>query len=409
MLRLYKVVRAAWAQAKSLCYQNLSGGAGHAPGAAFGDVAVGFVPAHGAFERSGDRAGLETQFALRARTIHEHHVARDFYAFDRNAWFAPEEPRENRTGIGYTQGETVGNFQFGRGQTGNLRKRVEHVLQREILPTEQIAFSDFPFFGDEQVTGGAIFDANKIEAGLDIAGHFAVQEIEDDFSGGRGLPVPRADGRGGHGDDDGQPAFRGAEGFLFREPFRTLVVADHLFELGVREFIGMLGAIYGDGGHGAGVDELLDARALCGVQKIFCAADVRIVDVLLAPGPQAVIRGDVEDALDVFHGAIERGGIAQVSGDIFEREIGNGAIGTGGAHEHADVIAARNELARNVTAQKSSRSCDQRGHETRMLSSQVLAGCISLPGEWASSLVFEAAQSSRSTYPESRRHCALGD
>src|SRR5438445_4319728 len=79
MLRLYKVVRAAWAQAKSLCYQNLSGGAGHAPGAAFGDVAVGFVPAHGAFERSGDRAGLETQFALRARTIHEHHVARRFY------------------------------------------------------------------------------------------------------------------------------------------------------------------------------------------------------------------------------------------------------------------------------------------------------------------------------------------
>jgi len=58
----------------------------------------------------------------------------------------------------------------------------------------------------------------------------------------------------------------------------------------------------------------------------------------------------VEDALDVFHGASERGGIAQVSGDIFEREVGDGAIGAGGAHEHADVISARNELARYVTA-----------------------------------------------------------
>src|SRR6266403_983463 len=266
MLRLYKVVRAAWAQAKSLCYQNLSGGAGHAPGAAFGDVAVGFVPAHGAFERSGDRAGLETQFALRARTIHEHHVARDFYAFDRNAWFAPEEPRENRTGIGYTQGETVGNFQFGRGQTGNLRKRVEHLLQGEVFSTEEIAFADFAFFGNKQVAGGAIFDADKIEAGLDVAGHFSVQEIEDDFSGGGRFPVPGADGRGGHGDDHRESIFRGAEGFLFREPFRTLVVADHFLEPGVRELIGKLRAIDSDGGDGAGVDELLDAGALCSVQ-----------------------------------------------------------------------------------------------------------------------------------------------
>src|SRR5882672_10797916 len=408
MLRLYKVVRAAWAQAKSLCYQNLSGGAGHAPGAAFGDVAVGFVPAHGAFERSGDRAGLETQFALRARTIHEHHVARDFYAFDRNAWFAPEEPRENRTGIGYTQGETVGNFQFGRGQTGNLRKRIEHLLQREILPTEQVAFADFSFFRDKQVAGGAIFDADKIEAGLDIAGHFAVQEIEDDFSGGCGLPVPGADRRGGHGDDHGESVFRGAEGFLFREPFRTLVMANHLFEPGVRELIRMLGTVDGDSGDGAGIDELLDAGALCGIQKIFCAADVRIVEVLLAPGPQAVIRGDVEDPLDILHGAIERGGIAQVSGDIFEREIGNGAIGAGGAHEHADVISARDELARYVAAQKSGRSCDQRGHETRRLSSEARAGCVSLPGAWRISLVCAAERSSRSTCPESARHCRWG-
>src|SRR6267143_4268613 len=61
-------------------YKTLGcGGAGHAPGAAFGDVAIGFVPAHGAFERSGDRARLETQFELRARAIHKHHVARDLH------------------------------------------------------------------------------------------------------------------------------------------------------------------------------------------------------------------------------------------------------------------------------------------------------------------------------------------
>ena len=202
MLRLYKVVRAAWAQAKSLCYQNLSGGAGHAPGAAFGDVAVGFVPAHGAFERSGDRAGLETQFALRARTIHEHHVSRDLYAFDRNTGLAADEARKDRIGIGYTQREAVRNFKPGRGQPGDPRKSVEHRFERQILCAEEIALTDFTFFSGQQVADGAFLDTDKIQAGFDVAGHLAVQKIQDDFSRWRGLPVPGADGRGGHDHDD---------------------------------------------------------------------------------------------------------------------------------------------------------------------------------------------------------------
>ena len=96
----------------------------------------------------------------------------------------------------------------------------------------------------------------------------------------------------------GQAAFRGVQDFLLRHPFRTFVVANHFFELRVGRFIGKLRAVDGDGRDRAGVDQLLNAGALCGIQKIFCAADVRIVNVLLAPGPQAVIRRNVEDA---FH------------------------------------------------------------------------------------------------------------
>src|ERR1700693_4672591 len=67
----------AWAQRARLKPVLLSGGAGHALVGAFGDVAFGLVPAPGAFERCGDRAGLETQFALRAGAIHKHHVGSD--------------------------------------------------------------------------------------------------------------------------------------------------------------------------------------------------------------------------------------------------------------------------------------------------------------------------------------------
>ena len=56
-------------------------------------------------------------------------------------------------------------------------------------------------------------------------------------------------------------------------------MADHFFQLGVGEFIGKLRAVDGNRCHRAGVDQLLDARALGGVQKIFRSADIRIVNL----------------------------------------------------------------------------------------------------------------------------------
>src|SRR5438876_4941046 len=38
----------------------------------------------------------------------------------------------------------------------------------------------------------------------------------------------------------------------------------------------------------SGVNELLDARAYRSVEKVFCAADVRIVNILLALSPQTI-------------------------------------------------------------------------------------------------------------------------
>src|SRR5882762_9982606 len=99
---------------------QLSGSAGHTFGAAFGDVAVGFVPAHGALECRDYRSRLETQFAFRARAIHKHHVPGDLYAFDRNAGLAAKQPGESGIGTAYTESEAMGNFQFRRRPTGYL-------------------------------------------------------------------------------------------------------------------------------------------------------------------------------------------------------------------------------------------------------------------------------------------------
>src|SRR5215472_17134713 len=77
----------------------------HFSGAAFFDIAVGFVTAYGSLESRRHRARLEAQFALRAGAIHKHHVPRNLHAFDRNAWFAATQPGKHGIGIGYTQGQ----------------------------------------------------------------------------------------------------------------------------------------------------------------------------------------------------------------------------------------------------------------------------------------------------------------
>jgi hypothetical protein len=42
--------------------------------------------------------------------------------------------------------------------------------------------------------------------------------------------------------------------------------------------------------------------------------------------------------------------IAQIAGDVFQRQIGDGAVGTGGTDEDADVITASYELTGYVAA-----------------------------------------------------------
>src|ERR1043166_4959546 len=75
------------------------------------DIAVRFVPAHGALKSRGDRASLKGEFAFRARAIYKHHVLRDLNAFHWNLRLAANQPRKGCLCIGYTQCEAVRDFQ----------------------------------------------------------------------------------------------------------------------------------------------------------------------------------------------------------------------------------------------------------------------------------------------------------
>src|SRR6266704_463349 len=162
-------------------------------------------------------------------------------------------------------------------------------------------------------------------------------------------------------------------------------MAHHFFELGVGELIRELRAVDGNRGNRTRVDELLHARALRSVQQIPRSAYIRIVNLPRATGPQPVICRHVEDALHSFHGALKRSGFTQVAGHILKRQIRNRAIGTGSAHQHAHVFAARHQLPGQVAAEKPRRSCNQCGHAILTLSLFVSASA-SMPAPLFSAL-----------------------
>src|SRR5579859_7304770 len=124
----------------------------------------------------------------------------------------------------------------------------------------------------------------------------------------------------------------------------------------------MLRTVHGNRRDRAGVNELCNVRPFGRVEKIFRTADVRIVNIPLAPCPEAVVGGDVENARHAVESAGQRSRIAQIASDIFERQIGNRAIVAGSAKQHANTFTARDELPRDVTAEEAGSSCNERGH-----------------------------------------------
>ncbi len=154
--------------------------------------------------------------------------------------------------------------------------------------------SDASALGGQQVPPRAILHGNKIQAGIHVAGHAAVQKIDDDFPRGRGFPVARPHGSCGIDDHHRQARFGGAQGALLGLEFRALVVPDHFADGRLRLFIRQAAfARNGDGRDRAGINEFLDARTPRRIEQVLRPGHVRFVNFARIARPQPVIRGNV--------------------------------------------------------------------------------------------------------------------
>jgi hypothetical protein len=144
------------------------------------------------------------------------------------------------------------------------------------------------------VRAGDLGNVDEVEAGVDVGGKFAVEKVDEDAAGGRGLGVVGADGGGGVEDDDLLAGLRGSNGFLLGEELGALVVADHVGERDGRVFIDddAVGAEV-HGGDAGGVDEARDANLAGQAEQLAGAVDVGAVHGGGIGNPEAVIGGHV--------------------------------------------------------------------------------------------------------------------
>ena len=99
-----------------------------------------------------------------------------------------------------------------------------------------------------------------------------------------------------------------------------------------------------------------------GCQQIARAIDVRPVQLLGVPGPQPVVRGNVEDQPATGHGAFQRGGVAQIPGDALHIEFLDAAARP---YQRANRVPALAKQARDVPSEEPGSSRNQNRFHVR--------------------------------------------
>ena len=214
-----------------------------------------------------------------------------------------------------------GIFDRGRRNAGDGRHLVEDLLEGEVFAAEDVAAAGRAF-GERGDVGARDFgDIDEIEAGVDVGGKFAVEEVDEDAAGGRGLAVVGADGGGGVEDDDLLAVLGCAcNGFLLGEELGALVVADHVGERDGRVFVDddAVGAEV-HGGDAGGVDEALDAGFAGHAQQLARAVDVGAVHGGGIGNPEAVVGGDVDDGVAAGEARRAKDRVGEIADDEFRR------------------------------------------------------------------------------------------
>ena len=107
----------------------------------------------------------------------------------------------------------------GRRNAGDGRHLVEDLLEGQVLSAEDVAAAGRAGGQRGNVRARHFGDIDEVEAGVDVGWKFAIEEVDEDAAGGRGLGVVGTDGRGWVEDDDLLAILGGGDGLLLGQEF----------------------------------------------------------------------------------------------------------------------------------------------------------------------------------------------
>jgi len=204
------------------------------------------------------------------------------------------------------------------------------------------------------VRAGDLGNVNEVEAGVDVGRELAVEKVDEDAAGGRGLSVVGADGCGRVENDDFLAVLRGSNSLLLGEELGALVVSDHVGERYGRVFIDddAIGAEV-HGGDAGGVDDARDFGLTGEAEQVAGTVDIGEVHGVGIANPEAVIGGHVHYGIAAGECGGEGLGVGEIAddgvpGDAFEiLEVASFA------DQHSKIGAFSGEGIRYVVAYES--------------------------------------------------------
>jgi hypothetical protein len=205
---------------------------------------------------------------------------------------------------------------------------------------------------------------DQVKACINITGHSSRCRFDDDSPRRCRANIARADRRRRIYDDRRQ--------IFVLDHSRNGALGNHLAVfvsadgLGLRERRGLVAGLPVRSGRkrgdAAGVDDALDAGALCRDHDQSGAFDIGPHDVFGIARPEPVIGGDMEEKTHVPHGPPNRAWIEQVALDDLEPQTGEVDARAGRAKQYADVVSGAHEASGDRGTDKPARAGNEHHH-----------------------------------------------
>ena len=140
------------------------------------------------------------------------------------------------------QGQRVGDLAVGSRESREYGQLGEHLLERHVLPAQDVAAPGPPLLEHEHLPRGQVVDMRHVQHGVHEGRHATVQEVEDQLAGRGGGAIPGPDRERREDQRCRQPLGDGPQDLVLGHVLGPLVGAIEMSDVRKGPLVGRAGA-----------------------------------------------------------------------------------------------------------------------------------------------------------------------